>query len=71
MARACHRDSHAGGGILDYSIKGSIAPSISPGFYVGLAEEVRSSTYACGSLGKRNTVNMLHSKLFCDVSAFN
>jgi hypothetical protein len=27
------RDSHAGGGMLDYSIRGSLAPSISPGFY--------------------------------------
>jgi hypothetical protein len=33
MTRARGRDSHAGGGILYYSIRGPIAPSISPGFY--------------------------------------
>jgi hypothetical protein len=27
------RGSHAGGGMLDYSIKGPLAPSISPGLY--------------------------------------
>jgi hypothetical protein len=30
MARTCGHDSHAGGGILDYSIRGSPTPSISP-----------------------------------------
>jgi hypothetical protein len=33
MARACGRDSHTGGGMLDYSIRGPLAPSISLGFY--------------------------------------
>jgi hypothetical protein len=39
IARAHSRDSHAGGEMLDYSISGPLAPSISPGFMVGLAEE--------------------------------
>jgi hypothetical protein len=34
MAQARGRDSHARGGILDYSIRGSLTPSVSPGFYV-------------------------------------
>jgi hypothetical protein len=33
MAQARVRDSHAGGGILDYSIRDPLAPSISPEFY--------------------------------------
>jgi hypothetical protein len=33
MARARGRDSHVGGGTLDRSIRGPLAPSISPGFY--------------------------------------
>jgi hypothetical protein len=44
--RAHDRDSHARGGMLDYSIRGPLAPSISPGFYgwTGRGEE-SSSTY--------------------------
>jgi hypothetical protein len=40
MARARGRDSHTGGGMLDYSIRGPLTPSISVyhlGFMVGLA----------------------------------
>jgi hypothetical protein len=33
MTRASGRDSHAGGGMLDYSIRGLPSPSISPEFY--------------------------------------
>jgi hypothetical protein len=33
MTRAHSRDSHAGGGMLDYSIRDSLASSISPRFY--------------------------------------
>jgi hypothetical protein len=33
MAQACGRDSHAGGEMLDYSIRAPLTPSISPGFY--------------------------------------
>jgi hypothetical protein len=33
QARARGRDSHAGGGMLDYSIRGPLAPSISLMFY--------------------------------------
>jgi hypothetical protein len=33
MAQARGRDSHVGGGMLDYSIRGSLAPSISSRFY--------------------------------------
>jgi hypothetical protein len=34
MAQACGgRDSHARGGMLDYSIRGPLSPSILPGFY--------------------------------------
>jgi hypothetical protein len=33
MARARGRDSHTGGGMLDYSIRGPLAPFISLGFY--------------------------------------
>jgi hypothetical protein len=33
MARARGCDSHAGGGMLDYNIRGPLAPSISPRFF--------------------------------------
>jgi hypothetical protein len=33
MARTRSRDSHAGGGMLDYSIRDPLTPSISPEFY--------------------------------------
>jgi hypothetical protein len=33
MARVHNRDSHIGGKMLNYSIRGSLAPSISPKFY--------------------------------------
>jgi hypothetical protein len=33
MARARGRDSHAEGRMLDYSIRGPLAPSIATGFY--------------------------------------
>jgi hypothetical protein len=33
MTRACGHDSHTVGGMLDYSIKDSLAPSISHEFY--------------------------------------
>jgi hypothetical protein len=33
MVRACGRDSHAGGGMLDYSIRDPLAPFISSEFY--------------------------------------
>jgi hypothetical protein len=33
MAQACGRDSHAGEEMLDYSVRGPLAPFISPRFY--------------------------------------
>jgi hypothetical protein len=33
MIQVRDRDSHVGGGMLDYIIRGPVAPSISPEFY--------------------------------------
>jgi hypothetical protein len=45
MARARGRDSHAGGKMLNYSIRGPLAPSISPEFYSCIGQGASSSLY--------------------------
>jgi hypothetical protein len=44
MAQARGRDSHAGGVMLDYSIRGPLAPSISSEFYGWTGRGGTSST---------------------------
>jgi hypothetical protein len=42
MAQTCGCDLHAGGGILDFSIRGPLTPSISPRFYGWIDQGVSS-----------------------------
>jgi hypothetical protein len=65
MAQARGRDSHAGGGMLDYSIRGPLAPSMSPGFYGwigrgGAVEHlINIDTCTCMSNGWRSGIYCL------------
>jgi hypothetical protein len=45
MTQVCDSDSHAGGGMLDYSIRAPLAPYILPVFYGWTSRRVSSSTY--------------------------
>jgi hypothetical protein len=48
MVRACSRDSHTGEGMLDHSIRGSLAPSISLEFYGWTDTGDRVAKKICG-----------------------